>query len=106
MSGTARISGKVLDQQITCGFGLWKVEVFVGELVHRDLVPAVEAATNTTSSVAGTGGSLNARWGTRLTYGINVPISVIKAALSSKNGSNNSNTTGNPSSTKQKNTGN
>ena len=90
------ISGKVLDQQIyAAGWGLWKVEVFFGVLVHRDLVPTAAAASSTTPSVGATAGSLYARWGTRATYGINVPISVVKSALSSKS----SNTSTNSSST-------
>jgi len=79
------IAGKPLDQQIyAVNFGLWKAEPFIGLLVHRDLVPAGNAASNTTSSVSDTGASLTPRWGARLTYGINVPLSVVKSALSSK----------------------
>ena len=95
------IAGKVLDQQIyAANIGLWKAELFVGVLVHRDLLPAAGATTNSTPSVAGTAGSLQARWGTRLTYGINIPISMVKSALSSKSSSNNTNSTSSQSSKK------
>jgi hypothetical protein len=82
------IAGKALDQQIyAANFGLWKAEPFIGLLVHRDLVPAGNAASNTAQSVSGTAASLTPRWGAHLTYGINVPLSVIKSALSKKSSS-------------------
>ena len=84
------LAGKPLDQQVYAGsIGLWRVEVFAGVLLHRDLVPTGNAAANTTPNPAATAGSLQPRWGTRLTYGIDIPISVIKSALSSKSSTSN-----------------
>lgn len=82
--GGLPISGKPLNQQVYAGsIGLWKVEVFCGVQTTRSLVPTAAGLANTTPNVSATAGSLNARWGTHLTYGVVIPVSVVKSLLSS-----------------------
>lgn len=84
------IAGKPLNQQIYAGsIGLWKVEPFVGVRVTRTLVPT--GASTGSPNPSSTAGSLRPDWGTRLTFGITVPISSVKSLISPQKGGGASN---------------
>ena len=78
------ISGQPLHHQLVAGaIGLNKVQFFVGTMFSlNNVLPNTPAApAGTASSTVGGTGPVKQHWGTKLTYGINFPVSTITNLL-------------------------